>query len=124
MQKKNNRAIALIIKQKTFSKVKKNFEKVNKASILRKDLISSLLNNIKKNSKIISSVGYNSRELYQIRSEKKFKNGKDFLMIGAMGHTLSVSLAISKYNNNEVICLDGELPSFGFVSSTKFRGTL
>ena len=106
--KKNNRTIALIIKQKTFSKVKKNFEKVNKASILRKDLISSLLNNIKKNSKIISSVGYNSRELYQIRSEKKFKNGKDFLMIGAMGHTLGVSLAISKYNNNEVICLDGD----------------
>ena len=29
-------------------------------------------------------------------------------MIGAMGHALSVSLAISKYNNNEVICLDGD----------------
>ena len=63
---------------------------------------------INKKTKIISSVGYNSRELYQIRKEKIFKNGKDFLVVGGMGHTLSIALSYSLNKNEPTICLDGD----------------
>jgi len=106
--KKNSRCVALILKPKNLTKVNRNSKKFEEKLILRKNLIESLLKNTSKNSKIISSVGFNSRELCQIRSEKNFKNGRDFLMVGAMGHTSSVSLAISKFNKNNTICLDGD----------------
>ncbi len=107
--KKKSRCVALLVKPKIFSKNKKNIKGNNqKKEILRKHLITSLLKNVSKKTKIITSVGFNSRELYQIRKEKNFKNGKDFLMIGAMGHTSMVSIGISKHTNENTICVDGD----------------
>ena len=56
-----------------------------------------LLNTIKiyKKTKIISSTGYISRELHQIRKNKSFCSGKDFYMVGGMGHSSSVALGFS-----------------------------
>ena len=109
--KKNSCHVALLVKPKTFKNVKKKVIK-NKAdqhsNISRKDVVLSLLNNVSKRTKIISSVGFNSREIFQMRKEKKIKNGKDFLMVGAMGHTAMVSLAISKFTKESTICVDGD----------------
>ena len=44
----------------------------------------------------------------QIRLKKKYKNGKDFLMVGAMGHTSMVSIAVSKFTKENTICVDGD----------------
>ena len=108
--KKKSRCVALIIKPKILSKsIANNLEKkYQKKKILRKDVIVSLLKHVSKNTKIISSVGFNSRELYQIRSEKNYKDGKDFLMVGAMGHTSMLAIAVSKFSKENVICLDGD----------------
>lgn len=108
--KKKSRCIALIIKPKTLSKStgKNPKKKFLREKILRKDVIVSLLKHVSKNTKIVSSVGFNSRELHQIRSEKNYKDGKDFLMVGAMGHTSMVSIAVSRFTMENVICLDGD----------------
>ena len=76
--------------------------------IRRQDLIISLLRRIPKKTKIISSVGFNSRELYKLEKKHNFKNGKDFLMVGAMGHTAMVAFGISQNTNDQIICLDGD----------------
>ena len=34
--------------------------------------------------------------MFQLRKTCSFKNGKDFLMVGAMGHTSMVALSISE----------------------------
>ena len=47
-----------------------------------------------KNAKIISTTGYTSRELYQIRNDKNINTGKDFYMVG-MGHASTVAFAVS-----------------------------
>ena len=109
--KKNSCHVAILVKPKTFSKVKKRFIKssaVRPTNILRKNVVLSLLNNVSKGTKIISSVGFNSREIFQMRLEKKIKNGRDFLMVGAMGHTAMVSLAVSKFTKENTICVDGD----------------
>jgi len=108
--KKNNKPVALLIDRGVFSKTNHhhihNYSQINLP--LRSEAIEDILKNVKKNSKIISTVGFTSRELYQIRKVKKYKNGRDFLMIGGMGHTAATSLGISLFDKNDVYCLDGD----------------
>ena len=61
-----------------------------------------------KKSKIISTTGYTSRELHQIRLQKKNKNGKDFYLVGGMGHAASVAVGVANKKKEKVICLDGD----------------
>ena len=63
---------------------------------------------MKKKTKIIATTGFTSRELNQIRNNKKKKNGQDFYMVGGMGHAGMVSLGVSLRTRKNVICLDGD----------------
>lgn len=107
--KKQSRPVALlvennILKLKEKVKKKKTFNK----GVKREVVIRELLRKIKKSTKIISTTGYTSRELFQIRENENLKAGKDFYMVGGMGHSLMVSLGHSLNKNNDVICLDGD----------------
>ena len=124
LPKKKSMRVAIIIKKNTFSKIETKIKNPNK--ILRFDFLYNLLKNIKKNTKIISSVGFNSRELFYIRENSKLRNGSDFLVVGGMGHTLPISIAHQAFNKkNTTICLDGDgsfLMHLGsFVLLKKFK---
>ena len=132
--KYKKRPVALLIKNNTLH-FDGNFEKDNKSKnyLTREVVINKLLNKIKKNTKIISTTGYTSRELFQIRKDKKYKNGKDFYMVGGMGHSSMVSLGYSLSSKNQVICLDGDgslimhmgsLISTGLKSKSNFKHIL
>ena len=105
--KKNKSIVACLIEQGTLisknKKVKKDYYKLNKEFFLKK-----LLNNIPTKSKIISSTGYNSRELMYLKQQYKFSGYKDFYMVGGMGHTSSVALGYSLSNKNKTFCIDGD----------------
>ena len=106
---KSKKIVACLIKKGVLKiKTRKKNKKSNKNNFYRSNFIEKFLENIPKNSRIISTTGYTSRELMQVRKEKKIKNGKDFLMVGAMGHTAMVSLAISKFTKESTICVDGD----------------
>ena len=95
--------------EKNSIKIKKNLKiSRDNFSLLRSDFIESLLDLIPKNSKIISTTGYTSRELMQIRKNKKNNRGKDFYMVGGMGHSSAVAAGYSNNSRNQVICLDGD----------------
>ncbi len=79
-----------------------------KNGIKRSLFIAELLKNISKNTKIISTTGFTSRELYQIRNEKNYKKGRDFYMVGGMGHASMIALGISLDKKKEIVCLDGD----------------
>ena len=84
-----------------------NFVK-NKKFIKRELLIKEILKNSVDSTHIISTTGFTSRELYQIRSSQKNYKGKDFYVVGAMGHTSMIALGSSLYGNKKIICLDGD----------------
>lgn len=106
--KKKSKRIAVLVKPKIFFRNSKRI-KVKKTNYLKRhEFLKTLLKNIKKNTRIFSSVGYNSRELFQIRKEEKILAGKDFLVVGGMGHTIPLALAYSDESKNEVICIDGD----------------
>ena len=108
--KKNNVTVAILIKKDSLKSEIYPTKKKNKITnkFKRYDFIKSLLLNIKKNDKIISTTGYTSRELFQIRQSLKIKNGRDFYMVGGMGHALSVTLGYLLSSKKKIICLDGD----------------
>ena len=123
LAKKNKTIVACLIEQGTLKKdltikKKNNFYNLDKEFFLKK-----LLECLKKNTKIISSTGYNSRELIYLRDKYKIKNTKDFYMVGGMGHTSSVALGYSLSNKNKTICIDGDGSFLMHLGSIKTAGT-
>jgi len=125
--------VACLIKKDTLvsKKIKTNYN-INK-NILRREFISKLLKNINTNSKIISTTGYTSREIHQLRKENNIKRGKDFYMVGGMGHAAILSMGYSLFSKNQIICLDGDgsilmhlgsLRTIGYFSKKNFKHIL
>jgi len=108
--KRKSSPVAILVKKDTFKKEKiKNKVKTNRNyTLTRESFIKNLLKVIKKKDLIISTTGYTSRELYQIRKKTNLRAGKDFYMVGGMGHSSSVSLGASLSSKKRVICLDGD----------------
>ncbi len=126
--KKNSKTVACLIEKNQIIKSKslKKPKKVNKYLIKRYNFIETLLEKIKRDTKIVSSTGFISRELNDILETKNYKNIKPFYMVGGMGHSSSVTLGIDLNSKTQNICLDGDgallmhLGSMGITS--KFAG--
>jgi len=110
ISKKKQVPVACLIKKNT---LKKNFDeikkkKVDKIKLKRHEIIDFIIRKNYKNIKIFSTTGYTSRELYQLRKFNK-SNTKDFLNVGAMGHTSMIALGYSlKNKKHKTLCLDGD----------------
>ena len=108
---KNKKKIVAILIENKILKIKNKIKKkiiFRDKKINRAQFIKHLLKVIKKNSKIISTTGHTSRELMKIRKEYNLNKGKDFYMVGGMGHSLSVSIGMSLQSKKQIICLDGD----------------
>ena len=106
--KKNKEPVACLVERQVFSKNKFFFKNNKNLNLTRSDFIKNLLKKIKKNTKIISTTGYTSRELMQIRKEFELKYGQDFYMVGGMGHASILASGYSLYKKKPVICIDGD----------------
>jgi len=121
--KKNNSIVACLLEKGTLEKgikkkIKKDFYKLDKEYFLK-----ILLESLNKNMKIISSTGYNSREIMYLRNKHNLKKSKDFYMVGGMGHTASVALGYSLGSNKKTICIDGDGSLLMHLGSIKTAGT-
>lgn len=126
--KNKSKTVAIFVNKKTF---KKSGDKIilDKKKTFRRNFLTKIIKKTKSNDKIISSVGYNSREIYQILKDLKLKR-KVFYLIGAMGHTSSLALAYNIFQRNRVICIDGDgsflmhlgsLVSLGNLAKNNFK---
>ncbi len=122
--KKKNKIVAGLICKGTLETKKKNKKKSSDGTILRSYFIKEFLNLIPKKSKIISTTGYTSRELMQIRTETKNEKGSDFYMVGGMGHTSSVATGYAMMSNSKVFCLDGDGSMLMHLGSLRTIGFL
>jgi len=58
---------------------------------------------------VVSTTGFASRELYEIRVKKNQGHEKDFLTVGSMGHASSIALGISQVKKSRTVwCIDGD----------------
>ena len=121
--KKNKSIVACLIEQNTLRKSKKIIKKKDYYKLDKELFLKTLLEILDKKTKIISSTGYNSRELMYLRNKYKYKNSKDFYMVGGMGHTSSVALGYSLSSKDKTICIDGDGSFLMHMGSIKTAGT-
>ena len=121
--KKNKSITACLIEQGTLEKNNKIIKRKDYYKLNKEFFLKTLLENLEKKTKIISSTGYNSRELMHLREKYKLKNSKDFYMVGGMGHTSSVALGYSLTNKSKTICIDGDGSFLMHLGSIKTAAT-
>jgi phosphonopyruvate decarboxylase len=121
--KKKSSIVACLIEQGTLEKTKQ-INKKNDFYKLDKELfLKTLLESLERNTKIISSTGYNSRELMFLRNKYKIQNSRDFYMVGGMGHSSSVALGYSLSTQKKTVCVDGDGALLMHLGSIKTVGT-
>ncbi len=123
---KNKKIICCLIEKNTLKIGKFNKKKLKeKNKLQRKHFIVEFLRQAPKKSKIISTTGFTSRELMQLRNQKKLSNGKDFYMVGGMGHSSMVAMGYANESKNKVFCLDGDgsiLMHLGSLRTVGYNG--
>ena len=99
---------AFVVRKNAFSfEGKVNDE--NAHTLLREETIRYIADAAGENDIIVSTTGKASRELFEIREEKKQGHERDFLTVGSMGHTSSIALGIAlEKPNRKVWCIDGD----------------
>ena len=121
--KKNKSIVACLIEQGILKKSKTSKNKKNYYKFDKELFLKSLLENLPKETRVISSTGYNSREIMHLRDKYKINKGKDFYMVGGMGHTSSVALGYSLASKKKTICIDGDGSFLMHLGSIKTAGT-
>ncbi len=110
MSYKEKRPVSILFRKNTFSKYEfNNKNKINSELESRELAIENIIDILDNNNTVfVGTTGKASRELYEIRINKKLTGNLDFLTVGGMGHASSIAAAISKNTNKRVICLDGD----------------
>lgn len=103
------RPVALVVKKGLFGDYALQNKKSDIAEIKRESAIENLLNELPKDSVIVSTTGMISRELYETRVRRGEGHEHDFLTVGSMGHAVMIALGIAQAQpNRKVVCLDGD----------------
>ena len=121
--KKNNSIVACLIEQGTLEKNNKKIKQKDYFKLEKETFFKTLLEITDNKSKIISSTGYNSREIMHIRQKYQLRKSQDFYMVGGMGHTASVALGYSLTTKKKTICIDGDGSLLMHLGSIKTAGT-
>ena len=121
--KKKKSIVACLIEQGTLEKQQRIIKKDDFYKLDKEIFLKTLLESLEKKTKIISSTGYNSRELMYLRKKYQIKDSKDFYMVGGMGHTTSVALGYSLSSKRKTLCVDGDGSLLMHLGSIKTAGT-
>ena len=112
--KRHNEPFALMVKKQTFgSYTPTSLLEASPYTLSREEAYRYLLPLLDPYDPIVSTTGFASREVYEIRDEG-FDPGmgdhsRDFLTVGSMGHASSIALGIAIAKpSRTVVCLDGD----------------
>jgi phosphonopyruvate decarboxylase len=104
-----SRPVALMVKRETFADYSARKAVGSKYALSREASIEALLDMLPLDAIVVSTTGHISRELYTCREKRGDGHGRDFLMVGGMGHTSQVALGIAmSQSKRPVFCFDGD----------------
>lgn len=104
---------------KLINEVKTDFEMDREAAV------KVITDNMLETSITVSTTGKTSRELFEYRRELGQTHEKDFLTVGAMGHTSAIAMGIAIANeNNDVYCIDGDGSALMHLGTLAVNGQL
>ena len=95
---------AIIIRKDVFGKYKLQKEFGCNYPLSREDALQIVVDYLPENSVVVSTTGKLSRELFEYREMKEQGHEHDFLTVGSMGHSSSISLGIAIAKQENIIC--------------------
>lgn len=114
---------ALIVKKGTFEQYQRKDEK-QEYEMSREEAIKTIIDTMDGREIVVSTTGKASRELFELREEKKTGHQNDFLMVGSMGLAASFGAEIALQKpERKVFIFDGDgavIMSAGALSAIGF----
>ena len=105
--RETNAPIAFLVKKGAFANYKSQRKQTAKASLKREEALSQVLE-LAGDASIVSTTGKTSREVFELRVARG-ESQRDFLTVGGMGHTASISLGVAMGKpDKSVVCIDGD----------------
>lgn len=105
----NKRPHALLVKKAAFSGYKLKHSKSTSYEMNREEAIKLVIDSLESDDIVVSTTGKTSRELFEYRKEINHGHDRDFLTVGAMGHTSQIALGVAIGSpERDVYCLDGD----------------
>lgn len=111
--RRNQEPFALMVKKQTFASYSQQTHEASPYALTREDAYRVLLPLLDPYDPIVSTTGFASREVYEIRDEGSEPgagdHSRDFLTVGSMGHASAIALGIAIAKpSRTVVCLDGD----------------
>tara|TARA_Y100000591_G_C21855074_1_gene715038 strand:+ start:29234 stop:30364 length:1131 start_codon:yes stop_codon:yes gene_type:complete len=104
-----DRPVALLMRKGVFEIYGAPIPKVQNHQMLREEALEVILDNLDKNTIIVSTTGKTSREIFEIREKRGQSHQQEFLTVGSMGHCSSIALGIALAEpGRQVVCIDGD----------------
>ncbi|MFC1920738.1 phosphonopyruvate decarboxylase [Chloroflexota bacterium] len=104
-----NRPFVIVVRKGTFIPSKSEDHAGDENRLLREEALELILEKLGENDVVISTTGFTSREIFEIREKKGQMHKRDFLTVGSMGHCSSIALGIAVARpERNVICIDGD----------------
>lgn len=100
--------VALLVRKGTFAKYSSHRVSSIASSMQREQALAAALDNLSGEEAVITTTGKTSREVFELR-KKRGEAQRDFLTVGAMGHTSSIALGVAMAQpKRPVVCIDGD----------------
>jgi len=101
---------ALLVKKQTFEKYSLDsplaFQDVD--MLHREQVLERVIETFPEDP-LVTTTGFTSREIFELRVAKGHSHAQDFLTVGSMGHCSSISLGIALSKpESQVLCIDGD----------------
>ncbi|MDA7600993.1 phosphonopyruvate decarboxylase [Gammaproteobacteria bacterium] len=107
--KNNSKPVALIARKGIFSEYKRKINIPFTGLVKRIEAINFIIKKLPKETVFVSTTGFTSRELFYAREINNQSHEKDFMLVGGMGHAISVATGIKHGGfSGPVCCLDGD----------------
>jgi len=106
---KNKSPYAIVARKGSFCEYELKNKKEKNYSLTREEAIKTIVPLLNDNDVIVSTTGMASRELFELREQRKEGHEKDFLTVGSMGHSSSIALGIAlERPERNVYVFDGD----------------
>jgi len=100
---------ALLVRKSAFSRTSVQTHRGLNVELLREEAINTVLMSLPADIPVVSTTGMASREVFETRKRLGQSHSRDFLVVGGMGHAVSVAAGISHASpDRRIVCIDGD----------------
>jgi len=100
---------ALLVRKAAFSRSSAQTHPGLNVELAREEAINKVLLTLPIDVPVVSTTGMASREVFETRKRLGQAHSRDFLVVGGMGHAVSIAAGISHASpDRHIVCIDGD----------------